>query len=143
MEDPIRDEVLDVLQQIGASLDQRRPVRVVNEGIVVLDQAPENQEEKVQTNERQRPRRPAAGSRKRTARRKGTPQGSRTSGARSRVRSLRPGYELQIEDVQEAYPGATFHSDEHGIWLFAQSRILEGLAHLIHERGNSGLTGMA
>lgn len=122
----VDDEVLSVLRLIGAALDERRTVRVIDGGIVVLKEEPATTEE-VEIDYGQRSRRPAAGSRQRTAGRERTPGGSRPPRKGSRVRSLVSGYERQLEDVEKAYPGAKLYRDEHGLWLFAPSLILEGI----------------
>ncbi|WP_150125015.1 SEC-C metal-binding domain-containing protein [Tsuneonella mangrovi] len=128
----IDEGVLSALRLIGVALDERRIVRVKNQGLVVLDTEPATTQE-VDPIDEQQSQRPAAGTRQRTARRKGPPRrqgatsGSRSSGAGSRLGSLVSRYERQLGDVEEAYPGSKLLPDEDGLWLFAPSLILEGL----------------
>lgn len=124
-EAPDDDGVMSVLRLIGAALDERRTVRVIDGGVVVLDEEPATTEE-VEVDYGQESRRPAARSRQGTPRRKRSPERQGASGSRPRVRSLVSGYERQIGDVEKAYPGAKLYRDEHGLWLSAPSLILEG-----------------
>lgn len=119
-------DAVEVLRQIGVALDQRRTVRVANTGVVLADTPLESDDGKVVDNE-QRSRRPAAGSRQRPAGRKRTPDRPRTAGPRPRIGGLVASYEAQIANVSAAYPGAKLHRDPQGLWLFAESRILEDL----------------
>lgn len=123
---PLDDQVLSVLRQIGAALDERRTVLVRNGGLVTLDSEPAITEE-VDLDYGQQSRRPTAGSRQGPSRRKGSPRGSRPPGTRSRVGGLVADYEAQLADVEEAYPGSKLLPDKNGLWLFAPSLILKGL----------------
>ena len=124
-----------MLQQLGAALDEHRPLRVHIHGLVALDQesltttpAEENGDER--QGERQGKRRSAARSRKRSARRKGPPRGSRQAGAASRISGdvLRATYEGQMTCLAEAYPTLRTFPDDDGMWLLARSSIISGLA---------------
>lgn len=117
------------LQRIGDGLDARQLVRVKDGGVVILDPQPASTTVQEQNNEqRQRARRSAARSWQGSARRQGPSGRSRSSGAQPRVVGLAGNYARQLEDVRGAYPGATLLPDEHGVWLLARSRILDGLA---------------
>lgn len=124
----LNDDGLAALQRIGEGLDARRPVRVQNNGIVMLD--PEHASPAVQEKcyeQGQGTRRSAARSRQRPPGRKGSTSGSRSPRTRPRISSLSASYQQQLEDVQAAYPGAQLKLDQHGVWLSAQSQILSDL----------------
>ncbi len=119
-----------MLQQVGAALDQHRPIRVHIHGLIALDEeylsvtvAEEN------GNEGQGKRRSAARSGKRSARREGPPRGSRQAGAASRIGGdvLRATYEGQVTRLAEAYPTLRTFPDDDGMWLLARSSIISGL----------------
>jgi len=126
MEVLLSDDARCELLRIGEGLDARQPVRVKNDGIVVLDPEPVSAVQE-KSDEQQGAGRPAARSRQRSSRRKGPSGRSRSSGTQPRLRSLSAVYQRQLEDVQAAYPGVTFTSDEDGIWLSARSQVLAGL----------------
>lgn len=121
-------ETRSVLEQIGAALDEHRPLRVHVHGQIALDY-PQIASAKEFGNERQGKTRSAARSRERSARRKGTASGSRSAGPPPRVGGdvLRPAYEGQLECVTEAYPSLRTFPDDDGMWLLARSSIIPGL----------------
>lgn len=117
------------LQRIGDGLDARQPVRVKDGGIVILDPQPTSTTvQEKNHDQRQSARGPAARSRQGSTRRQGSSDRSRATRAQPRVVGLAGNYARQLEDVQRAYPGATLLPDEHGVWLLARSRVLDGLA---------------
>lgn len=117
------------LQRIGDGLDARQPVRVRDRGIVILDPQPTLAPVQEKSDEQQqRARGPAARAWQGSTRRQGSPGRSRPPRAGSRVVGLAGSYARQLEDVQRAYPGATLLPDDHGVWLLARSRVIDGLA---------------
>lgn len=80
-------------------------------------------------NERQRPRRPTTGSRKRSSRREGAPRGSRTTGPLTRLGrgQLRKAYQESLVQLELAYACPKIFYDDDGMWLLANSSVLEGL----------------
>src|SRR5258707_5411496 len=130
-EAPLAPETRAVLQQVGAALDDHRPLRVHNHGLVALDQeSPTATRAKENGDEGQGKRGSAARSRERPARRKGPPRGSRPAGAASRIGGdvLRVAYEGQLTRLAEAYPTFRAFPDDDGMWLLARSSIISGLA---------------
>lgn len=119
-----------MLQEVGTALDQHRPLRVQDHGLITVD---EQSTAVVATqengNERQRARGPAARSRKRAARGEGAAGRSWAPGAPPRVGGdvLRVAYEGQVIRLAEAYPTLQTFSDDDGMWLLAKSSIIEGL----------------
>lgn len=125
-EDSLSPDVRAALQQVGAGLDEHRPLRVRIGGVVVLGELAAAKE---QVDEGQGKRGSAAGSRQGAARRQGPSGGSRSTGAPSRVGDqLRAAYEKQKAALSEAYPSLQVFPDHDGMWLLAQSAILDGLA---------------
>lgn len=133
---PIRGEaslgtdVRALLHEVGAALDQHRPLRVHVHGLITVDeQFPVTAATQENGNERQSARRPPARSRERTARRQGAASGPRASGTSPRLGGdvLRASYEGQVKRLAEAYPTLQTFSDEDGMWLFAKSSIIAGL----------------
>lgn len=120
-----------MLQQVGAALDGHRLLRVHIHGLVALEhEFPTATPAEENGDEGQGKRRPATRSRKRSARRKGAPRGSRQASAESRIGSdvLRAVYEGQMTRVAEAYPTLRTFPDGDGMWLLARSSIISGLA---------------
>lgn len=106
---------------------------VHNGGVVMPNEAPvvssalgESMEFKY---ERQSERRPATGSRERTARRSRAASRPRPSGKATRLGScyLEAAYEAQMRDLEVAYPGSHIWREEKGMWLLIQSKIINGL----------------
>lgn len=129
-ESPLTPDVRALLQQIGAALDEHRPLRVYVHGLVALDQeSPKATPTQENGDEGQGKRRSAARSRKRPARRTRPPRGSRAAGAASRIGGdlLSGAYEGQLIHLAEAYPTLQTFSDDDGIWLLAKSEIVCGL----------------
>jgi len=117
-----------VLQQIGAALDEHRPLRVRNHGLIALE-ASVTASAKEFGNERQGKTRSAARSRERPTRREGTASGPRSASPSPRVSRdvLRAAYEGQLKCVTEAYPSLRTFPDDDGMWLLARSSIIPGL----------------
>lgn len=128
MEVLLSDDARTELQRIGEGMDARRPVRVKDRGIVILDpEAASTAVQEKDDEQRQGAGRPAARSRQRPAGRQGPSGRSRTPGTQPRLRCLSATYQHQLEDVQRAYPGATLIPVEHGIWLSTRSQLIAGL----------------
>lgn len=132
-EDALTPDGLTVLRQLGVALDEQRQLRVHNHGLVALDQvapAVTASKENHDARQRQRQRRPAAGSRKGPSRRKGSARRPRQAGATSRVGGddLRTAYEEQLGHLANAYPTLQTFADDDGRWLLAKSSIITGLA---------------
>jgi hypothetical protein len=124
-------ETRAVLQQVGAALDERRPLVVRNQGLVALGQESPKAIAKENGNEGKGKRGSSSRSRERATRRQGSPRRSRPAGAASRIGGdmLRDAYEGQVTRLAEAYPTAqAFHDDDDGMWLLARSSIISGLA---------------
>lgn len=120
-----------MLQHVGAALDEHRPLRVHNQGLIALDHEPAKTTlTKEIGHDRQGKRRPATRSRKRSARGQGPPRGSRQAGTASRigVDLLRTTYEGQVTRLARAYPTLRTFPDDDGMWLLARSSIISGLA---------------
>lgn len=122
-----------MLGEIGRQLDANVYPYVLDNGVVVPSAsvvAPSTLGEETE-NEQQRPRGPAAGSRKGTARRKGTPRRSRQASASARISNglLRAAYEAQVASLEEAYPALRVFPDDDGMWLQTESSILSGLEY--------------
>lgn len=118
-----------VLQEIGVALDQHRTLRVHIHGIIAVAQQPSVSTAQEKSNEGQRKTGPAAGSRKRSARRKRSADRSRPTGTSSRIGGdvLRVAYEGQVLSLSQAYPTLKTFSDDDGTWLLAKSSIITGL----------------
>ncbi|ESX91363.1 hypothetical protein X756_04360 [Mesorhizobium sp. LSHC412B00] len=128
MEASLADDVRAELQRIGDGLDARRPVRVKDGGIVILDPQPFSTTVQEKSNEQQQGAGgPAARSRQGSTRRQRSSDRSRAPRAESRIVGLAGNYAGQLENVQRAYPGATLIPDDYGVWLLARSRVVEGL----------------
>lgn len=128
-EDALASETETLLRQIGAVLDFKEAgsLRVLTRGEIISIRD-EPQTKKDSSNERQRKRRPTAGTRQRPAGWQGAPGGSRPSGTAPRFGSeLRNLYEGQIGLVREAYPSLQVVLDKDGMWLLAKSMVLRGL----------------
>lgn len=123
-------EARAVLQQIGAALDEHRPLRVHNHGLVALDQASSTAAPAKENGNAEGKRGPAARPRQRPSRRKRPPRGSRPAGTASRIGSdvLRAAYEGQVARLAETYPTHRVIPDDDGMWLLAKSSIISGLA---------------
>ena len=127
----LASNVLVRLEEIGIALDEDRPLRVFNNGLVVLDDGFKTiTDEKEKVDERHRKRRPKTRPRKRSARRKRTSRGSRQAFTEPRIGGnvLSEDYKNQLTRLAEAYPTLQPFSDDDGIWLQAESSILSGLA---------------
>lgn len=121
----------EMLTEIGRQLDANVFPQVFGNG-VVMPSAPDVATStlgKETANEQQRPRRPAAGSRKGAARWKGTSYRSRQAGASARISGglLRTAYEAQVTGLEESYPTLRVFPDEDGMWLQTESSIVSGL----------------
>ncbi len=119
-----------MLQQVGSALDEDRPLRVYDHGVVALDrQSKTANSAKENGDERQAQTGPSARSRKRAAGRQGPAGGSRSAGAAPRVGGdvLRAAYEGQVAGLEKAYPTLQIYPDDAGMWLLATSSILKGL----------------
>lgn len=121
----------DVLTEIGRQLDVNVFPQVFDKGVVMpsaSDVASSALGEEIDY-EQQRPRGPAAGSRKGTARRKGTSSRSRQASASPRISNglLRTAYEKQLTSLEKAYPESRVFPDDDGMWLQTQSSVLSGL----------------
>ncbi|MHC2423288.1 hypothetical protein ACVII1_006292 [Bradyrhizobium elkanii] len=119
-----------MLQQIGAALDEFRPLRVHVRGLVALNS--ESQpvtSAKEFRNERQKKTRSSARSRERAARRQGPTGGSWSARPPPRVGGdmLRTAYEGQLKCVAEAYPSLRIFPDNDGMWLLAKSSVIPSL----------------
>lgn len=124
-------EARAVLQQIGIALDEQRPLRVYENGIVALDQADRsNRLAKERANVRKGTRRSATQSRKGATRRKGAPSRPRHTDSAPRLsrNHLRAAYEDQVKSLAEDYPTLQTFADDDGMWLLAKSSILSGFA---------------
>ncbi len=126
-EAPLAPETRAVLQQVGAALDEHRPLRVYTHGIVAVDQESPTATRFEENGDDGQGKR---GSRERPGRRRGAPPGSRPAGAASRIGGhlLRAGYKAQVTRLAEAYPTFQAFPDEDGMWLLARSPIISGLA---------------
>lgn len=121
----------EILTEIGRQLDANVFPHVFDGGVVmpsasdVVSFALGEETD----DEQQRPRGPAAGSRKGAARRKGTPCRSRQAGASARIsgRMLRTAYEAQVGSLERVYPTSRVFPDDDGMWLQTQSSVLSGL----------------
>ncbi len=128
------------LLEIGAALDERRPLRMFDGGIVALDRSSIFLPERMETyDERQRARGPSTGSRQGSSRREGSTGRSRAAGAPARVSReyLWAAYDNQLMDVRSAYPTLRTFPDADGMWLLVESAILKGLP-----RGATFLVGI-
>lgn len=134
----LEPEVRVLLQEVGAALDERRPLQVHVHGVVALDRrsaAVTTAGEKDYAGQAQR--RPATRSWKGPPRREGAAHRSwsaetsrpRSASSSSRVGSddLREAYEGQVTSLGEAYPTVQTFADENGMWLLAESSIISGL----------------
>lgn len=131
MEVLLTDDARAELRRIGDGLDARQPVGVRDEGIVVLGPQPTSMPVQEKSNEQQQGTRgPAARPRQGSTRRQRSSDRSRSPRAGSRIVGLAGSYAGQLANVQRAYPGATLLPDDHGVWLLARSRILEGLGRV-------------
>jgi hypothetical protein len=119
-------EARALLQQIGAALDGQKQLQVRVNGLVALQPSQKSTEN---FHERQGKRRSAAGPRQRAAGRKRPARGSRAASAASRIGGvcLRKYYEDQRGALLEAYPTLDAFEDGAGMWLLANSSILEGI----------------
>ena len=121
----------EMLTEIGRQLDANVFPHVFDNGVVMpsaSDVASSALGEETD-DEQQRPRGPAAGSRKGTAGRKGAPRRSRQAGASTRISGdlLRIAYEAQVVSLAKAYPASRAFPDDDGMWLRTQSSVLSGL----------------
>jgi hypothetical protein len=122
-------ETRAVLQQVGAALDEHRPLVVHNHGLVAVDQEPPSAKPtKENGNDGKGKRGSASRSRERATQRRGARR-SRSAGAASRIGGgmLRDAYEGQVTRLAEAYPTCRAFLDDDGIWLLARSTIISGL----------------
>jgi hypothetical protein len=116
------------LQRIGDALDRRETVEVLPPGVIALEGDCQNaQQQEIGNEQRQRTRRPAAGSRQRPQGRKGSPGRSRAQVARPRVGSVRAAYQRQLDDVRHYFPDLSLLPDEQGLWLLARAPVLDWL----------------
>ena len=117
-----------VLQQFGEVLDHYRTVRVRRGGIVAFDRVdPLAQVQETSDEQQQRPTRSATGSWQGSAGRQGQAGRPRQARSRSRFRSLRSAYQEQLGELEEAYPTLRVFPDDDGMWLFAQSLVMDEL----------------
>lgn len=125
----LTDDARAELHRIGVGLDARRPVRVKDGGIVILDPQPTSPTVQEKSDEQQQGAGgPAARSWQRSTRRQRSSGRSRAPRAGSRIVGLAGNYAGQLENVQRAYPGATLLPDDHGVWLLARSQVIDGLS---------------
>lgn len=121
----------EMLAEIGRQLDANVFPHVFDNGVVMpsASDVALSALGKETDDEQQRPRGPAAGSRKGTARRKGTPRRSRQAGASARISGglLRTAYAAQLASLAKAYPASRVFPDDEGMWLQTESSILSGL----------------
>lgn len=124
----IGPEARVVLHQFGDLLDHYRTVRVRKGGFVAFERDdPAAQVQETEHEQRQGTSRPAARSRQGAAGRQGQAGRSRQAGSRSRFRSLRSAYEEQLDELEKAYPTLRVFPDDDGMWLLAQSSVMDGL----------------
>jgi hypothetical protein len=126
----LASETRAALQQVGAALDEHRPLLVHVHGRVALDQgSPTATAAQENGNEGRGKRRSATRSRERPAGKGGPTGGSRQAGAPSRIGGdgLRVAYEGQVTRFADAYPTLQAFPDEDGMWLLAKSSIISGL----------------
>lgn len=121
----------EMLTEIGRQLDANVFPHVFDNGVVMpsaSDVASSALGEETD-DEQQRPRGPAAGSRKGTVRWKGTPRRSRQAGASTRISGglLRIAYEAEVANLAKAYPASRVFPDDDGMWLQTQISVLSGL----------------
>src|ERR1700730_3276326 len=110
-------ETRAVLQQVGAALDEHRPLVVHNHGLVAVGQAsPRAKPAKENGNDGKGKRGSASRSRERAARRQ-EPWRSRSACAASRIGGdvLRDAYEGQVRRLAEAYPTSQAFPDNDGM----------------------------
>ena len=123
----------EMLIAIGRQLDTHVFPHVFDNGVVMpsASDVASSALGKETDDEQQRPRGPAAGSRKGAARRKGTPRRSRQAGASARISGglLRTAYEAQVASLGKAYPASRVFADDDGMWLRTESSILSGLEY--------------
>lgn len=121
----------EMLTEIGRQLDANVFPHVFDNGMVMpsASEVASSALGEETDDEQQRPRGPAAGSRKGTARRKGTPRRSRQAGASTRISGglLRIAYEAEVASLAKAYPASRVFPDDDGMWLQTQSSVLSGL----------------
>lgn len=140
---------MSVLRELGQALDEQRPLRVHNRGVVSLGL--NLLQEKDIGDAGSTPPRPSAGPRQRTARRQGAADRPRPPRSPPRIGStdLRAAYVGQAACLKEAYPSAQLHPDEKGTWLVADSLVLTGLPHRVTflvalpDRPGAGVRGWA
>lgn len=121
----------EMLAKIGRQLDANVFPHVFDNGVVrpSASDVTSSALGKETDDEQQRPRGPAAGSRKGAARWKGTPRRSRQAGASARISSglLRTAYQAQVASLEKAYPASRVFPDEDGMWLQSESAVLSSL----------------
>lgn len=121
----------EMLGDIGRQLDANVFPHVFDDGVVMpsASDVALSALGKETDDEQQRPRGPAAGSRKGAARWKGTPRRSRQAGASARISGglLRTAYEAQVASLGKAYPASRVFPDDDGMWLQIESSVLSGL----------------
>lgn len=112
-----------ILQAIGRALNLGRPLRVLRCGVIVANEAEDDDQERNQSDEADRTQRSAAGPWQGPARGEGAADRSRPSGAllQAGVRSLRDDLEESLPDLRVSYPGTRIWDDENGLWVVAPS----------------------
>ena len=123
-------EVRTALQELGAALDEHRPLQVHNHGLVArVNESPIAASYKEKHYEEQRKRRSATRSRQRSAGWERPSGRSWPAGASPRlgVNVLGSAYEGQLTRLAEAYPKLRTFPDNEGVWLLVKSRIISGL----------------
>lgn len=123
-------EALDVVQTIGLGLDRQVFPRVADGGVVLpngaavlpLEMGKEQSYVEPETGS-------AAGSRQRTARRKGAAGGPRPSSPAAPLvrRSSAAAYDEDLGQLTKAYPTSRVWFEKDGIWLVARSALVEGM----------------
>lgn len=118
-----------MLSRIGIALDNDRPIRVLQGGIVVAREVPDHVDHGRNDHESEGTRRPPAGSRKGTARRERATRRSRASSANARLSfgGLRKAYQSHLADLRLAYPATRTWADANGMWLAVESSLLDRL----------------
>jgi hypothetical protein len=124
----VPSHVRPVLEALGGTLDQDRPIRVLRRGIVTSGVAPTMTDERKE-HETHGSRRPAARSRQRPSRRKGAPDRPGSPGAVPWLsrRGLQRAYSAHLSGFGLAYPDHWLCEDPDGMWLTTQSSVLPDL----------------
>jgi hypothetical protein len=118
------------LAQIGRALDRHQFTRVLNGGLVVLDEHVVPLTASTERfYERENERGSAVGARQRSAGWQRPSGGSWPPSATAQVVCADPEeqYKAELDGLAEHYPGAQFWHQNEGVWLLTKSRLLSGL----------------